>query len=90
MMNEQQDPVAIILARMEVKLDNALTEQGRHRTQLDRHDVILGEHGNRITQAETQLSAMPKSPVTTAGLIAATTLLLIALGVVAAFLGLGR
>lgn len=47
------DPTAVILARMEVKLDNALTEQSRHTTTLDRHDSILGEHGNRITALET-------------------------------------
>lgn len=31
------DPVAVILARMEVKLDNALTEQARHGSRLDQH-----------------------------------------------------
>lgn len=35
---KQGDPVAVILARMEVKLDNALTEQARHGTRIDRHD----------------------------------------------------
>lgn len=48
------DHVAVILARMEVKLDNALTEQSRHSTIIERHDGILGEHGNRITALETR------------------------------------
>ena len=48
------DPTAVILARMEVKLDNALAEQSRHGAIIDRHDRILGEHGNRITVLETQ------------------------------------
>ncbi|HET6916910.1 MAG TPA: hypothetical protein VFH56_12540 [Acidimicrobiales bacterium] len=51
------DPVAVILARMEVKLDNALTEQSRHSTIIDRHDATLGEHGNRITALETKAEA---------------------------------
>ena len=32
------DPVAVILARMEVKLDNALTEQGRHASSIESLD----------------------------------------------------
>lgn len=48
------DPVAVILARMEVKLDNALTEQSRHSTIIERHDQTLGEHGNRLTALETR------------------------------------
>lgn len=51
------DPIAVLLARIEVKLDNSLAEQTRHTSTLDRHDKILGEHGNRITRVETQLSA---------------------------------
>lgn len=51
---QHADPVAVILARVEVKLDNALTEQSRHSTIIDRHDSILGEHGNRITALETK------------------------------------
>lgn len=50
------DPVAVILARMEVKLDNALTEQARHTSIIERHDTILGEHGNRLTALETRTS----------------------------------
>lgn len=48
------DPVAVILARMEVKLDNALTEQSRHSTIIERHDQSLVEHGNRLTALETR------------------------------------
>lgn len=51
------DPVAVILARMEVKLDNALTEQARHTTTLDRHDKTLGQHASRLTALETASSA---------------------------------
>lgn len=54
------DPVAVILARMETKLDNALTEQARHGTALDRHDRILNEHGNRLTAVETTTKGMPE------------------------------
>lgn len=51
------DPTSVILARMEVKLDNALAEQSRHGSVIERHDRILGEHGNRITVLETQQEA---------------------------------
>ena len=37
------DPVAVILARMEVKLDNALTEQARHSSQIDKIDERVDE-----------------------------------------------
>lgn len=50
------DPTAVILARMEVKLDNALTEQSRHSSTLDRHDAQLNEHGNRLVALETARS----------------------------------
>lgn len=53
------DPVAVILARVETKLDNALTDLARHSSNLDRHDGILGEHGNRLTAAETTLRPVP-------------------------------
>jgi hypothetical protein len=46
------DPIAVLLARIEVKLDNSLAEQSRHTSTLDRHDKILGEHGNRMTKLE--------------------------------------
>lgn len=46
------DPIAVLLARIEVKLDNSLAEQSRHTSTLDRHDKILGEHGNRLTKLE--------------------------------------
>lgn len=49
----QADPTAVILARMEVKLDNALTEQSRHTSRIDRLDALTTEHGNRITALET-------------------------------------
>jgi hypothetical protein len=51
------DPIAVLLARIEVKLDNSLAEQTRHTSTLDRHDKILGEHSNRITRVETRLGA---------------------------------
>lgn len=53
------DPVAVILARVETKLDNALTEQARHGTQLDRHDALLDRHGNRLTALETKVAPLP-------------------------------
>lgn len=52
------DPVAVILARMEVKLDNALTEQARHATRIDKHDEKLSNHGDRIMALE---SSKPKN-----------------------------
>jgi hypothetical protein len=48
------DPIAVILARVEVKLDNALTEQSRHGTRLDRIEGTQAEHGNRLTALETR------------------------------------
>ena len=47
------DPIAVLLARIEVKLDNSLAEQNRHASTLDRHDKTLGEHSNRLTKLET-------------------------------------
>lgn len=55
------DPVAVILARMEVKLDNALTEQARHTGTLERHDKVLNDHGNRLTSLETAAAAASAS-----------------------------
>lgn len=49
---QQGDPIAVILARMEVKLDNALTEQARHSTTLDRHDGRIGGAEDRLTVLE--------------------------------------
>ena len=43
------DPVAVILARMEVKLDNALTEQARHGSRIDKAD-------ERIDQLEREMA----------------------------------
>jgi hypothetical protein len=37
---------------MEVKLDNALTEQGRHATTLDRHDGRIRGVEDRVTSLE--------------------------------------
>jgi hypothetical protein len=58
-MSEPQatDPTAVILARMEVKLDNALSEQGRHATRLDKAERIQTEHGNRLVALETRAQA---------------------------------
>jgi hypothetical protein len=42
------DPIAVLLARIEVKLDNSLAEQGRHTSILDRHERILGDHSNQL------------------------------------------
>lgn len=55
------DPVAVILARMEVKLDNALTEQARHTSTLDRHDKEIGRLGNRVTSLEAAAAAAAAS-----------------------------
>jgi hypothetical protein len=68
------DPVAVILARMEVKLDNALTEQGRHTTTLDRHDKELGRLGNRVTSLETARDSTRSWPAWAATGISALTL----------------
>ena len=51
------DPTAVILARMEVKLDNALAEQSRHATRLDKAERIQSEHGNRLVALETRAAA---------------------------------
>jgi hypothetical protein len=48
------DPTAVILARMEVKLDNALTEQSRHSLAIDRHEVRIAKLENRTTALETR------------------------------------
>ncbi len=45
------DPVAVILARMEVKLDNALTEQARHGSRIDKAD-------ERIDQLEREMAVI--------------------------------
>lgn len=50
---QQGDPVAVILARMEVKLDNALTEQAKHATSIDRHGQRLAKAEDRLTKVET-------------------------------------
>lgn len=53
----QQDPVPVILARMEAKLDNALAEIERHGNTLSQHDAKLEAHSNRLSIVETQLQA---------------------------------
>lgn len=63
------DPTAVILARMETKLDNALAVQATHATTLS--DLMP-----RVVRLETRLSAA----------WAGIGLLMMALGVVAAFL----
>ena len=50
------DPVAVILARMETKLDNALEVQRSHATTLQQHGTTLEAHGNRITRLEAETS----------------------------------
>lgn len=90
------DPVAVILARMETKLDNALIEQARHGTALDRHDRILGEHGNRLTATETTLGPVPaqidaleaRRYMSPAAFYSAMTLAIACLGVLVTFLAL--
>jgi hypothetical protein len=47
------DPIAVILARMEVKLDNALEQQKEHKSLLDKHGATLELHGTRLTKLET-------------------------------------
>lgn len=47
------DPIAVILARMEVKLDNALEQQKEHKSLLDKHGQTLELHGTRLTKLET-------------------------------------
>ena len=62
------DPIAVILARMEVKLDNALTEQAKHSTTLDRHDQRLRSVEDRTTVLE---ASKPKNVVAWAGVAVA-------------------
>ena len=89
------DPIAVILARMEVKLDQALAEQQRHSTILDRHDSILNEHGNRLTAVETGIHEIParvvalegRKYVSPATIYGALTILFIALGALGAIVG---
>lgn len=45
---------ATTLARIEVKLDNALDAQKEHKSTLDRHSVELVDHGTRLTRLETR------------------------------------
>lgn len=48
------DPQAVILARIEVKLDGALREQERHGTTLERHDARFTSLETRVTVMEAQ------------------------------------
>jgi hypothetical protein len=77
--SQQGDPIAVILARMEVKLDNALTEQAKHSTTLDRHDQRLRAVEDRTTTLE---ASKPKNVAAWAGVAVA------ALAVIAAFAAL--
>lgn len=80
------DPTAVILARMEVKLDNALTEIGKHSSTLDKHETAIGEQGNRLTALETTVGTLPKKAVAPIVVWSAIALAVTALGVLAAFL----
>lgn len=95
------DPASVILARMEVKLDNALAEQTRHSTIIDRHDRVLGEHSNRLTANETTVKSIGRElgeldkevaevrarrTVTPAALGIALTIAITALGILVTFL----
>lgn len=62
------DPIAVILARMEVKLDNALTEQAKHGTTLDRHDGRIRGVEDRVTVLE---ASKPKNLAAWAGVLVA-------------------
>lgn len=53
-MTAPADPIAVLLARIEVKLDNSLAEQARHTTTLDRHDVRISKLENRTSILETR------------------------------------
>jgi hypothetical protein len=79
--SQQGDPVAVILARMEVKLDNALTEQAKHSTTLDRHDTRLRGVEDRLTVIE---SSRPKNLAAWAGVAAAIAA--VAVAIVALFM----
>lgn len=68
------DPIAVILARMEVKLDNALTEQAKHGHTLDRHDERLRAVEDRTTVLE---ASKPKNLAAWAGVVVS----LVAVGV---------
>jgi phage shock protein A len=86
---QHADPIAVILARMEVKLDQALAEQQRHASILDRHDQFLNEHGNRLTAVETSMHEIPERIVVleqrrTVTPAALTTAISILLGIITA------
>lgn len=53
---QTEDPIPVILARMEVKLDNALSEQARHATELTSHDGRIDRVEDRMTALETKHS----------------------------------
>lgn len=48
------DPIPVILARMEVKLDNALAEQARHAGEIKVHDGRIDRIEDRMTTLETK------------------------------------
>lgn len=70
------DPVAVILARMEVKLDNALTEQAKHSTTLDRHDQRLRALEDRATTLE---ASKPKNVPAWSGVVVAGAAVIVAI-----------
>lgn len=80
------DPTPVILARMEAKLDSALTEQARHTSAIDRHDGTLVDHGNRLVALETTVVALPRKAVPPSVVWSAIALAVAALGVLAAFM----
>jgi hypothetical protein len=85
-MADSVDPTPVILARMEGKLDAALTEQARHTSTLDRHDATLNEHGNRLVELATTVAGLPRKAVTPAVVWTAVGLAIAALSALAALL----
>lgn len=53
---QTDDPIPVILARMEVKLDNALSEQARHAGEITKHDGRIDRIEDRMTALETKHS----------------------------------
>jgi hypothetical protein len=79
--NEPADPTAVILARLEVKLDNALTEQARHTATIDRHDGRLNELATDIASLKTTVATLPKKAVSPTALMWAVGTAVGAIGV---------
>ena len=51
---QAEDPIPVILARMEVKLDSALAEQARHASEIKGHDGRIDRVEDRMTALETK------------------------------------